>query len=66
MKKEKSQITTITFDNCHEFADHEWMAKQLGAKVYFAHPYSSCVRGRNENTNGLIRQYFPKKQMLAS
>jgi IS30 family transposase len=64
MKKEKGRIKTITFDNGHEFADHERMAKKLGAKVYFAHPYSSWERGRNENTNGLIRQYFPKRTDL--
>jgi IS30 family transposase len=60
MTKEKGRIKTITFDNGHEFADHERMAKNLGVKVYFAPPYSSWERGRNENTNGLIRQYFPK------
>ena len=36
------------------------MAKALEAEVYFAHPYASWERGINENTNGLIRQYFPK------
>lgn len=60
MKKEKARVKTITFDNAHEFADHERIAKELKAKVYFAHPYSSWERGRHENTNGLIRQYFPK------
>jgi IS30 family transposase len=64
MKKEKGRIKTITFDNGHEFSDHERMAKKLGAKVYFAHSYSSWERGRNENTNGLIRQYFPKRTDL--
>ncbi len=64
MKKEKGRIKTITFDNGHEFSDHERMAKKLGVKVYFAHPYSSWERGRNENTNGLIRQYFPKRTDL--
>ena len=51
---------TITFDNGKEFAHHRAMEKNIGAKIYFAHPYSSCERGLNENTNGLIRQYFPK------
>ena len=37
------------------------MSKALDANVYFAHPYSSWERGLNENTNGLLRQYFPKK-----
>lgn len=53
-------VQTITCDNGKEFADHEDVAKALGARVYFAHPYASWERGTNENTNGLIRQYFPK------
>ncbi len=55
-----SKIHTITYDNGLEFAEHERMAKALDADIYFAHPYSSWERGVNENTNGLIRQYFPK------
>lgn len=51
---------TITLDNGKEFAGHEIVKDQTGATVYFAHPYSSWERGLNENTNGLIRQYFPK------
>jgi IS30 family transposase len=51
---------TITFDDGLEFANHEDIAKGLGAEVYFSHPYSSWERGIIENTNGLIRQYFPK------
>lgn len=54
------QIHTITYDNGLEFAEHERMAQALDAQIYFAHPYSSWERGINENTNGLIRQYFPK------
>jgi len=45
-------------------AEHEQIAEELGIKVYFAHPYSSWERGVNENTNGLIRQYFPKDREL--
>jgi IS30 family transposase len=55
-----NKIHTITYDNDLEFAEHERMAKALDADIYFAHPYSSWERGINENTNGLIRQYFPK------
>ena len=51
---------TITADNGKEFADHESIAEQLDAVVYIAHPYHSWERGLNENTNGLIRQYFTK------
>jgi transposase, IS30 family len=51
---------TITFDNGKEFANHLSIAQNLQAVVYFAHPYASWERGTNENTNGLIRQYFPK------
>ena len=51
---------TITADNGKEFAGHEILSEQLEANVYFAHPYASWERGLNENTNGLIRQYFVK------
>jgi len=54
------QVFTITSDNGKEFGDHEIIAKGLKCDFYFAHPYSSWERGTNENTNGLIRQYFPK------
>ena len=62
----KNQVHTITFDNGREFARHEQIASDLSAKVYFAHPYASWERGINENTNGLIRQYFPKTRDLSS
>jgi IS30 family transposase len=58
------RVHTITYDNGREFADHEGMANDLEACIYFAHPYSSWERGLNENTNGLIRQYFPKDRDL--
>ena len=60
LKPLSSKIHTITYDNGLEFAEHERQAKALDADIYFAHPYSSWERGINENTNGLIRQYFPK------
>ncbi len=62
----KETVHTITYDNGREFADHAGMATDLEADVYFAHPYCSWERGLNENTNGLIRQYFPKHRDLTT
>ena len=56
----RDKVETMTFDNGKEFAMHELLAELLDAKAYFAHPYHSWERGLNENTNGLIRQYFAK------
>ena len=53
-------VKTITFDNGKEFAYHHKIALALGVETYFAKPYHSWERGTNENTNGLLRQYFPK------
>ena len=50
--------------NGKEFAGHEKIAHNLKAKFYFAHPYRSCERAINENSNGLLRQYYPKKTDL--
>ena len=60
LRPHKHLCETITFDNGKEFAEHAFIAASLGADVYFAHPYHSWERGLNENTNGLLRQYFPK------
>jgi transposase, IS30 family len=54
-------LNTITSDNGKEFANHQSIAKALEIDYYFAKPYHSWERGSNENLNGLIRQYFPKK-----
>ena len=62
----RDRVHTITYDNGREFADHEGMAHDLETRVYFAHPYASWERGLNENTNGLIRQYFPKHRDLST
>jgi IS30 family transposase len=62
LKPFQNQVHTITSDNGREFAWHEEIAKRLQADFYFAHPYASWERGTNENTNGLIRQYFPKNR----
>lgn len=60
----QDRVLTITNDNGREFARHEEVAETLEADIYFAHPYASWERGRIENTNGLIRQYFPKEEEL--
>ena len=60
-----AKVHTITVDNGKEFCQHEQMAADLQARIYFAHPYASWERGLNENTNGLVRQYFPKKYEFA-
>lgn len=54
------RVLTITSDNGKEFSQHNVIAKELKSNFFFAHPYHSWERGLNENTNGLIRQYFPK------
>jgi IS30 family transposase len=54
-------VYTLTADNGSEFAYHQKVSRRLDAEFYFAKPYHSWQRGLNEHTNGLIRQYFPKK-----
>jgi len=56
----KGAVFTITADNGKEFAYHDVMTEHLTCGVYFADPYCSWQRGLNENTNGLLRQYWPK------
>jgi IS30 family transposase len=56
----RSKRKTMTFDNGKEFAGFKALEKTVGLCCYFADPYSSWQRGTNENTNGLLRQFFPK------
>jgi len=60
------RVLSITSDNGKEFAEHVQIAEALDAAFYFSHPYSAWERGTNENTNGLIRQYFPKRSDFLS
>lgn len=61
LKPVKHHTLTITSDNGKEFAYHQEVSRSLDTQFYFAHPYQSWQRGLNEHTNGLIREYFPKK-----
>lgn len=60
LKPYQAVCKTITFDNGGEFAGHQSIARKLGCDIYFAKPYHSWERGLNENTNGLLRRFFPK------
>ena len=60
LKPFRQAVFTITADNGSEFSFHSELTKALKADVFFCHPYSSHERGLNENTNGLLRQYWPK------
>ena len=57
----KCFLQTITSDNGKEFAAHSTISEALEVQYFFADPYKSWQRGANENLNGLIRQYIPKK-----
>lgn len=61
----KNKKHTVTYDNGSEFSEHELMERETGLAVYFAYPYHSWERGANENANGLLRQFFPKKTPFA-
>ena len=65
LKPYRHLCKTITFDNGGEFAAHEEIASSLCCKIYFAKPYHSWQRGLNENTNGLLRRFFPKGMKIA-
>jgi IS30 family transposase len=56
---------TLTLDNGAEFCAHGRITEALGTRCYFARPYAAWQRGLNENHNGLVRRYIPKKSSLA-
>ena len=60
LKLPKQMRLTMTHDQGREMAKHKLLAEMTGVKIFFAHPRSPWERGTNENTNGLIRQFFPK------
>ena len=55
---------TITFDNGKENYNHQKLQNWLGLKTYFCDPYCAWQKGANENTNGILRRYIPKKASL--
>lgn len=61
-----SLVKTITFDNGKEFAEHRRIDTTHKSTTYFADPFASWQRGSNENFNGLLRQYIPKKRALST
>lgn len=64
-KLPKAKRKTCTYDNGVEFSQHELIARYTMMAIFFAYPYRSWERATNENTNGLLRQFFPKKTSLA-
>lgn len=66
LKPYAARVSTLTYDNGKEFADHARIDAELGSTGYFADPFASWQRGTNENTNGLVRQYIPKKRPLST
>jgi len=65
-KLPKQKRRSITYDNGTEFSHHETVERKTKTIIYFANPYHSWERGTNENTNGLIRQFFPKRSSFAT
>ena len=65
MHSDRDRVITITADNGTEFHMYKELEQQLDTRVYFATPHHAWERGTNENTNGLIRQYLPKRQSMA-
>ena len=65
IRRQQRRVRTITADNGTEFHGFADIEKQTHARFYFANPHHAWERGTNENTNGLIRQYLPKRKSMA-
>ena len=65
LKRVNLPVHTLTLDNGSEFCAHGRITEALGTRCYFAQPYAAWQRGLNENHNGLVRRYIPKKASLA-
>jgi IS30 family transposase len=65
LKRAELPAHTLTLDNGAEFCAHGRITAALGTRCYFARPYAAWQRGLNENHNGLVRRYIPKKSSLA-
>jgi IS30 family transposase len=66
IRVQRHPVRTITADNGTEFHDYPAIERATGTQFYFATPHHAWERGTNENTNGLIRQYLPKRRSMAA
>ena len=66
LKPFEARVKTLTYDNGKEFCGHAKIDEALSSTGYFARPFASWERGSNENFNGLLRQYVPKKRLMES
>ncbi len=64
-KLSERMMKTLTWDRGSEMPDHEWFSVETDVDMYFCDPASPWQRGSNENTNDLLRQYFPKGKVLS-
>ena len=65
-RRQPHPVRTVTADNGSELAAWPVIEERTGARFYFARPYCAWERGLNENTNGQLRQYLPKRASMAS
>jgi IS30 family transposase len=66
LKPKAARVKTLTFDKSKEFAAHAHIDEQLQSTTYFTRPFASRKSGSNENYNGFLRQYIPKKRSMST